>query len=203
MLHGGNTDPWAILVDEFLVESLAPYFDASSPYSDVAALCLPIHFHSLSDDNIEKLDRALAAFSPDLARHRLILQIVGLPEFRGSVNVQRAVHWARTHSQHVAIELPPEDRHAPLARSAGAGLVLLQMPTGDEEKRETLLKQVHEQGVKAKHLGMRAMLTDVNLLDQFATATKAGFTFVSGRVIGGVVEGPRPPYSLTMRKIVG
>lgn len=204
VLHGGASDPWAVLVDEFLVESLAPYFDASSPYSDVAALCLPLHFHSLAEDAVERLDHALAAFSPELARHRLIIQIIGMPEFRGSANLQRAVHWAKGYCQHVSVELPPEDRHVAIARGAGADILHLETPAvDDEEKHKELLKQLQQDGAKLKRLGMRALVDNVDRLDQFAVARTAGFTFLSGKTIGASVEGPRPPYSLPISRITG
>lgn len=203
VLHGGATDPWAIDVDCFVADAIGQYYDVEKPASDIAALCLPLHFTALTDTGRDRLDAILATFCRDLARSRLIIAIIELPEFRGATNVHNAVEWAKSHCRHVAIELAPEDRHVSIARSAGASLLQLRFPAGNvSDSREPLLEKVRSQMEQLKKKRMQGLFEQVDLLDDFAAVAHTGVHMLAGHAIGQLEDFPRQPYELPAAKIL-
>lgn len=202
-LHGGADDPLVIHLDCFLAEQAKAALMSSLRENTSRPISLPVHFRSLIDENYETLSEVLATVPESLRARQLSIEVVGVPESRDEMTFQHAIKNAQSFTKKVVVELPPEDRHAFVAKAQRIKTIKLEIDdVMDSNGRSASAARIKQFCMSAKSHYFEVRVDNIDCIESFEIARDLGAEVIGGRIIGRRMSAPMQPTFLSVSKIL-
>lgn len=202
VLHGGDQDPMAVHVDAVMAAQVIKTITGKQTANE-PAIMLPLHFETLKLDDFGGLMEIFKAVPQSRLLGRVAVEIIGVPEARGETSIRRVLEFVKRISARTSVRLAPEDRHAHLFKANGADTLVLDVEADWQTQTEKqILLHILDFGKRAKAQGFHTTAYGLNSLATVRSAMQAGFSLISGRVIGDIRDAPVQPYELTRKYIL-
>ena len=176
-----------LAVDIFTLKKVANELVHLDERNEKSLLGIPVHFETLADTRRRtEFFKVCAAKTRD-SRHRVVFEIVGLPEGIPQVRLSEFVALLLPYCRSVIARFLPEHRNFQGFRTSGLHAVGVDVYSS--MRREATLMQDLDDFVKAANdQALKTYIVGVRTISLYTSALASGFDYAAGHALTSVAE---------------